>query len=43
MKYTKPQLLNVKKASTIIMGASKPNGFQDNTLGSTATAYRSDE
>ena len=43
MKYTKPQLLNVKKASTVIMGGAKPLGIFDNQAGSTATAYRSDE
>jgi hypothetical protein len=45
MNYVKPQLLNVKKASSAILGA-KPAGPQDNDSGSnqsTNTAFRSDE
>jgi hypothetical protein len=41
--YTKPQLLNTKKASTSIMGSPKPQALSDNDQGSTASAYRSDE
>jgi len=44
--YTKPQLLNVKKASSAIMGGGKQiNGMdsQTHTNTSTVTAYRSDE
>lgn len=46
MTYTKPQVLNVQKASTAIKGASKPLAEHDNrtnTSGSTPGAYRSDE
>jgi hypothetical protein len=43
MKYTKPKLLNVKKASTVIMGDPKPPINQDGVSSSTASAYRSDE
>jgi hypothetical protein len=43
--YTKPQVLNVKKASSTILGMKQPaiadNG--DVSHPSTATAYRSDE
>ena len=45
MTYTKPQLLNIKKASSTIMG-EKRNGNADNSTGgthSTVSAYRSDE
>jgi hypothetical protein len=42
--YTKPQLLNTKKASTSIKGSPKPAGIQDNGVaGSTVGSYRSDE
>jgi hypothetical protein len=44
MKYTKPQVLNVKKASFVIMGEPKQPLQGDNTSSdSTSTAYRSDE
>jgi hypothetical protein len=44
MKYTKPQLLNVKKASSVIMGEPKQPSLDDGGgSGSTAAAYRSDE
>jgi hypothetical protein len=44
MKYTKPQLLNVKKASLVIMGPDKEHSTRDNdTPDSTVIAYRSDE
>jgi hypothetical protein len=44
MRYTKPSILNVKKASSVIMGAIKLNGTVDNPgVSSTTTAYRSDE
>lgn len=43
MKYTKPQLLNVKRASVAIMGFKQPNVRDSSTAGSTNSAYRSDE
>jgi hypothetical protein len=44
MKYTKPQLLNVKKASSVIMGGPKHIAtFDNDSLESTNSAYRSDE
>jgi hypothetical protein len=45
MIYTKPQLLNVKKASSTIMG-NKQSGSADSSTGGThssVNAYRSDE
>jgi hypothetical protein len=41
--YIKPQVLNTKRASTSIMGSPKPAGHFDSELGTTASAYRSDE
>jgi len=45
MMYTKPQMLNVKKASSTILGIKNPavadNGNPNRQ--STATAYRSEE
>ncbi|WP_263357709.1 hypothetical protein [Acidicapsa ligni] len=42
--YIKPQLLNTKKASAIIMGSPKPIGHLDNHVpGSSVSSYRSDE
>jgi hypothetical protein len=42
MKYTKPQLLNTKAASSAIMGL-KISGRADNNPQETDSAYRSDE
>ena len=43
MKYTKPQLLNTKIASSSIMGAPKIQGHRDNNDTESPVAYRSDE
>ncbi len=43
MNYTKPQVLNVKKASTAILGGKMPPGDDRGPNTSSATAYRSDE
>lgn len=44
MKYTKPQLLNVKRASSAIMGGAKRPHVSDlNTISSSNSAYQSDE
>lgn len=44
MKYAKPQVLNTKQASGVIMG-QKPPFVDDNGTSTTSTssAYRSDE
>ncbi len=46
MTYTKPQLLNTKKASIAIMGTNPPmktGGLSDSDRSSSVIAYRSDE
>ena len=43
MKYTKPQLLNTKAASAVIMGQSKDPHAQDSNINESPGAYRSDE
>jgi hypothetical protein len=44
MKYIKPEVLNVKRASAVIMGAPKLHSVGDAiNLSSTSSAYRSDE
>jgi hypothetical protein len=44
MRYMKPSILNVKKASSVIMGARKSSGNKDSNMpGSTISAYRSEE
>ena len=43
MKYTKPQLLNIKAASSAIMGVKITNGADNFPPNETNVAYRSDE
>ncbi len=45
MTYTKPQILNVKQASVVIMGGGKHHINQDmqGSLVSSTAAYQSDE
>jgi hypothetical protein len=43
MTYTKPQLLNVKKASSAIMGSKIHVRSDNDSSSSTTAAYRSDE
>jgi hypothetical protein len=43
MKYTKPQLLNVKRASHAIMGFKQTNTRDGSNMHSTNSAYQSDE
>ena len=43
MTYNKPQVLNVKKASTSIMGAKAPINQDSDRPHSSTVAYRNDE
>jgi hypothetical protein len=43
MKYNKPQLLNVKKASSAIMGIKQTLRSDNSNPSSTNVAYRNDE
>ena len=43
MNYAKPQLLNVKKASSTILGPKNLGGSDNGSGNSTANAYRNDE